>query len=144
MDAITAERSIVVAADRERVWRAISRPEAFTRWFKEPQMEFERLEVGQVISFRSGDQIHPPGKIAIVEPPERFGFYWQAAPNNPAMTLVTFRLETVPEGTRITVTEQGFEQLPGDLPETLSKRNAQGWGIALDRLAEYLRGPEHG
>ncbi len=143
MQVIKVERTIEVSADRERVWRAISHPEQFNRWFLAPQMDFERLEEGQMITFRMGDQVLPPGKIAIVKPPERFGFYWKAEISNDALTLVTFILEAIDGGTRITVSEQGFEQLPGDLPETISRRNAEGWDIQVHRLAEYLREPAH-
>jgi len=43
MEAVAITRSIVVAADRERVWRAITTPEQIAQWF-EP-IRFERLAV---------------------------------------------------------------------------------------------------
>jgi len=105
MEAVVIERSIVVTADRERVWRAITTPEHIAQWF-EP-IRFERLAVGEALTFGWDGE----GSIALVEPMDRFGFRWQIAPPHPAQTLVVFALETVPEGTRIIVTEQGFEAL---------------------------------
>ncbi len=92
MEAVMIERSIVVKADRERVWQAITTPEHIAKWF-EP-IRFERLAVGESLTFGWGGE----GSIALVEPMDRFGFRWQIAPPHPAQTLVVFALETVPEG----------------------------------------------
>ncbi|MBO0783033.1 MAG: SRPBCC domain-containing protein [Ktedonobacteraceae bacterium] len=132
MEAVVIERSIVVAADREQVWRAITTPEYIANWF-EP-IRFDRLAVGEALTFGWGGE----GSIAIVEPMERFGFRWQIAPPHPAQTLVVFALETVPEGIRITVTEQGFEALPDEVRETHFKNNTQGWEHMLNSLSTYL------
>src|SRR5262245_4315398 len=96
-------RSVIVAADQEKVWQAITQPEHFSKWFG-GQIQFERLAVGEAMTFFETEA----GTIAIVEPPERFGFYWTAEKGYPVETLVTFHLEAAPEGTRITVTETGF------------------------------------
>ncbi len=82
MEALVIERSIVVMADRERVWQAITTPEHLAQWF-EP-IRFERLAVGEALTFGWGGA----GSIALVEPMDRFGFRWQIAPPHPAQTLV--------------------------------------------------------
>jgi uncharacterized protein YndB with AHSA1/START domain len=74
----------------------------------------------------------------VVEPPERFAFRWTPEPGNPAESLVTFRLEVVPGGTLVTVTESGFEALPDSLRQKRAEMNAQGWGFVLEHLAAYL------
>ena len=133
MEAVVIKRSIVVAADRERVWRAITMPEHIAKWF-EP-IRFERLAVGEALTFGWDGA----GEIALVEPMDRFGFRWQIAPPNPMQTLVVFDLETVPEGTRITVTEQGFEALPDEVRQAHFKNNTQGWEKVLGELIAYLQ-----
>jgi uncharacterized protein YndB with AHSA1/START domain len=128
------KRSVVVSADREKVWRVITRPEHFSTWFG-GKIEFERLAVGEAIRFF--DEAYP-GRIAVVEPPERFGFYWTAELGYDVETLVTFHLETVPEGTRVTVTETGFEALPAEVRQVPFERNSKGWDIQMNNIAEYL------
>lgn len=54
-------------------------------------------------------------------------------------TLVTFYLETVAEGTRLTVTETGFEALPEEVRQTPFARNSKGWRIQMNNIAEYLQ-----
>jgi uncharacterized protein YndB with AHSA1/START domain len=137
MEAVVIKRSIVVKADRERVWRAITTPEHIAKWF-EP-IRFERLAIGEALTFGWDGE----GSIALVEPMDRFGFRWQIAPPHPAQTLVVFALETVPEGTRITVTEQGFEALPEDVRQGHLKNNTQGWEHMLGELFAYLQAENH-
>jgi hypothetical protein len=55
---------------------------------------------------------------------------------------VVFALETVPEGTRITVTEQGFEALPDEVREIRYQDNTQGWEQVLGELIAYLTSRE--
>jgi uncharacterized protein YndB with AHSA1/START domain len=59
MEAVVIERSIVVIADREQVWRAITTPEYIAQWF-EP-IRFERLAVGESLTFGWGGE----GSIAL-------------------------------------------------------------------------------
>lgn len=136
MEAIVLKRSIIVKADRERVWRAITRPEQIAKWFE--AICFERLAVGEALTFSWNGE----GSIALVEPMDRFGFRWQIAPPHPAQTLVVFALETVPEGTRIIVTEQGFEALPDEMREARFRDNTQGWEHMLGELLAYVTSRE--
>ena len=133
---IEIRRSVVVAADREKVWRAITQPEQFSKWFGAP-VQFERLAAGETMTFFEGGESEP-GTIAIVEPPERFAFHWTPEPGYPVETLVTFHLESVTEGTRITVTEAGFEGLPEAVRQSRFDLNSKGWGIQMNNIAEYL------
>ena len=136
VETVVIKRSSVVTADRERVWRAITTPEHIAQWF-EP-IRFERLAVGETLTFDWGGK----GSIALVDPMERFGFRWQIAPPHPAQTLVIFALETVPKGTRITVTEQGFEALPDEVRAIRFQDNMQGWEKELGELIAYLTSRE--
>lgn len=136
MEALVIEQSVVIAAERSRVWRAITTPEYLAKWFE--SIHFERLVEGEALTFGWGGA----GSIALVEPMDRFGFRWQIAPPHPAQTLVVFTLETVPEGTRITVTERGFEALPEEVREGHFRDNTQGWEHMLKSLSTYLTSRE--
>jgi uncharacterized protein YndB with AHSA1/START domain len=131
---LEVSRSIIVAGSREKVWAAITTPEQISRWFE--KTEFSRLAVGEPMRFTEYPQYFM--EITIVEPPARFGFRGQPAPPDPAMTEVVFTLETVPEGTRVTVTESGFEALPDSLRTKLYEGNIEGWHVKMAALAEYL------
>jgi len=138
MNPIVITRSVVVTADCERVWQAITTPEDIAQWF-EP-IRFDRLAVGEALTFDWGGA----SEITLVEPLQRFGYRWQIAPPHPEQTLVIFALETVPEGTRITVTEEGFEGLPDEVRQKKLQDNTQGWEHELGELVAYLKGVHNG
>ena len=140
--ALKIERSIVVKAAQEKVWRALTTPEAIAKWFE--VFEFDRLEAGQPIHFRwephpSVDFTETFGEIALVEPMSRFGYRWRIAPTEPVTTLVMFELEAVPEGTRVTVTETGFEALSEGQRQQRFQDNLAGWEEVINKLANYVQ-----
>jgi hypothetical protein len=53
---------------------------------------------------------------------------------DPRRTYVDFTLEPVNSGTRLTVVENGFAQLPEDAHHTAYEGNVTGWASELDEL----------
>jgi uncharacterized protein YndB with AHSA1/START domain len=134
---LMVERSIVIAAPREKVWRALTTPEHFSTWF-EGDIRFDRLATGTVMTFNVGGE-NGIATMTTVEPPAVFAFTWTAEANLPTLNLVTFRLEAVPEGTHVTVTEQGFEALPENLRTRRFEMNDHGWEIQLHHLDNFVQ-----
>ncbi|MBI1259549.1 MAG: hypothetical protein GC204_18940 [Chloroflexi bacterium] len=137
------ERSVVIKAKQERVWKALTTPAQMVQWFE--RIEFERLEAGQKIKFSwepndSVDFNETYGEITTVEPISRFGYSWQIAPPDPTSTFVIFDLETIPEGTRVTVTETGFEALSDSQREKRYQDNLGGWEYVTNSLAQFVEG----
>lgn len=137
MQAVGIERSIVTSAPRERVWKAITNPKNLSKWHTPLSMHFDKLAVGEVVTFEFNDTSNQ-GSIAIVEPQTRFAYHWQAHPDYEIQTLVTYTLEDTNEGTRITITETGFEALPVEVRQSRIDLNTRGWGIVLDRMKAHV------
>ncbi len=79
--------------------------------------------------------------IKVVDPMSVFAFCWgiSGAPEgDPRQTYVEFTLEPTASGTRLTVTESGFAQLPNEWLEPSYRGNIEGWRSELDELAAYL------
>jgi uncharacterized protein YndB with AHSA1/START domain len=81
-----------------------------------------------------------------MEPERLFSWRWQPGGDpdkDPAepMTLVVFELEDVPEGTRLTVTESGFDQIPLARRARSYRDNDQGWTSQLENISRYLARP---
>ena len=69
-------------------------------------------------------------RVERVEEPRVFGFTWQLnglPADDPRRTYVEFTLEPAGAGTRLTVVETGFAQLPGGLPQGV-RRPHRGLG----------------
>lgn len=137
MQAIAIQRSITTSAPRERVWKAITNPRNLSKWHEPLSMQFDRLAVGEAMTFAYEGKTFP-GAIAIVEPQTQFAYRWQAHPDYDAQTLVTYTLEDVNDGTRVTVTETGFEALPADARQSQINNNTEGWGIVMDRMKAHV------
>lgn len=130
-----------------RVWNALTDHDEFGQWFR------VHLDQPFEVGAKSTGQMTYPGHedcpwIAYVErmEPERlFSFRWYASDegaieqtgDQPGM-LVEFRLEDVPDGTRLTITESGFSALPDPRRAELMRSNEEGWNIQADNIAEYL------
>ena len=81
----------------------------------------DRVEPMRVLSFRW----HP----GIVERSD-----WDTEPT----TLVEFLLERVPDGTLLTITESGFDNVPLERRAKAFAENAEGWTHQLTLIAKYL------
>jgi uncharacterized protein YndB with AHSA1/START domain len=78
-----------------------------------------------------------------VEPERLFSWRWQPGgdpdidPAEPT-TLVVFELDEVSEGTRLTVTETGFDRIPVARRAKAYRENDEGWTGQLENLRNYL------
>jgi uncharacterized protein YndB with AHSA1/START domain len=80
-------------------------------------------------------------RIERVEEPTVFGFTWgiNGLPDDdPRRTYVEFTLAPTGSGTRLTVVESGFAQLPEDSYHKSFDGNTEGWASELGELVEYL------
>ena len=81
-----------------------------------------------------------------VEGPIVFGFTWQIPElpeDDPRRTYVEFTLEPAGTGTRLTVVETGFAQLPDDTYRKAFDGHVEGWARELGELADYLDAARH-
>jgi uncharacterized protein YndB with AHSA1/START domain len=139
------QRTVVLRAPRSRVWRALTEPAQFGKWFGTRLSG--RFAPGQKMR---GPVIIPGYQhlafevvVERMEPERLFSWRWQPGGDpdvDPAepMTLVVFELEDVPEGTRLTVTESGFDQIPVSRRSKAFRENDEGWAGQLENISGYL------
>jgi len=141
------EKRIILRAPRARVWRALTDAEEFGTWFG-----FRMAN-----PFAPGARVH--GKVTTpgyehlsfemfidrMEPERLFSWRWHPAAIDPAVdysseptTLVTIELEEVPEGTRLTVVETGFDSLPAARRASAFRMNEEGWTIQLKNVERHV------
>ncbi|MGZ9811704.1 SRPBCC family protein [Pseudoroseicyclus sp. H15] len=145
-DAVTTD--IFIDAPRARVWAALADAEPFGRWFRcrfaGPFVPGERIE----------GTLEEPGhegtpfwvQVTAMEPPAHFAFRWPwgEASDLAQTTLVTFRLVEEGQGTRVTITESGFDAMPEGQRATMAERNAEGWKIQAGRIKAHVEGSDAG
>ena len=142
------EKKVQLSAPQSRVWRAISDAKEFGEWFGTRLSG--RFAPGQRIRgpITMPEYAHLSFEVVVdrMEPERLFSWRWQPGgdpdvdPTEP-MTLVVFELEEVPEGTRLTVTESGFDRIPIPRRSKAYRENDEGWTGQLENLTGYLARP---
>jgi len=141
------EKSIFLRAPRSRVWRAIATAEEFGAWFG------VKLESAFAPGARVSGRITTPGyenlpmeiTIERVEPERLFSYRWVPYAVDPGKdysgeptTLVEFRLEEVPGGTKLTVVESGFDQVPAARRDEAYRMNDRGWIGQMKNIERHV------
>ncbi|HEY2551360.1 MAG TPA: SRPBCC domain-containing protein [Streptosporangiaceae bacterium] len=133
------ERTVELAHPPAKVWAALTTADGLGTWFGN--------EAG--IDLRPGGQAWMKWdggykadlRVERVEEPAVFGFTWHIyglPEGDPRRTYVEFTLEPAGAGTRLTVVESGFAQLPDDSYRKAYDGNTEGWASELGELADYL------
>jgi uncharacterized protein YndB with AHSA1/START domain len=139
MEKMTVERSIWIDAPRERVWQAITTSEQIRQWWGD-YWEISSLQVGATVKF--GDAADPMlATVAVAEAPREFSIQWPPQEQYHHIEIfTTFLLAEENGGTRVTVTETGFEALPEDIRQKRYDSTAQGYETVLADLKAFVEG----
>ena len=133
------ERTVELAYPPARVWAALTTAEGLGAWFGDDAAI--DLRPGGAASMRWASGHTAQMRVERVEEPAVFGFTWHIfglPDDDPRRTYVEFTLEPAGAGTRLTVTESGFAQLPDDIYDKAYDGNTDGWAKELGELAAYL------
>jgi uncharacterized protein YndB with AHSA1/START domain len=133
------ERAIELAHPPAKIWAALTTAEGLSAWFgKDATIDLRPGGSARV----TGDSGHSYElRVERAEEPTVFGCTWHIyglPEGDPCRTYVEFTLEPAGAGTRLTVVESGFAQLPEDAHRTAYDGKTQGWASKLGELAGYL------
>ena len=133
------ERTVEIAHPPAKVWAALTTAEGLGAWFGNEATIDLRPGGSARMSWSDGPTVQI--RVERVEEPTVFGFTWQIyglPEDDPRRTYVEFTLEPDGTGTRLTVVESGFAQLPEDVYRKAFDGNTEGWAKELGELADYL------
>jgi uncharacterized protein YndB with AHSA1/START domain len=141
------EKEIVVDGPRAKVWRAITDFREFGKWFlAEMQDPFVpgSLSKGR-ITYPGYEHLTIEVHIERMEPEHLFSWRWHPYAVDPKKdysdeptTLVVFELEEIAEGTRIRITESGFDAIPLERRAEAFRMNSGGWAQQVQNIARYV------
>jgi uncharacterized protein YndB with AHSA1/START domain len=151
-----------------KVWKAIAEAQQFGRWFgvelEGPFVAGKTIkgvfggELNEVAIQEHQKRLGlPPSKVKLpdkdsvfctverIEPERYFSFRWipygidaEVDPTNEPTTLVEFRLEPVPEGTRLSIVESGFDRVPAHRRERAFRMNDGGWAGQAENVRKHV------
>jgi uncharacterized protein YndB with AHSA1/START domain len=149
LDSSCIERSIVIKAPRDRVWRALSNAEEFGAWFG-AKLEGQAFAPGQrvrgLVTGCGHDNVWFDVVIERMEPQSLLSYRWHPYAIDPSVdytresqTLVTFTLKDAPgNGTLLTVVESGFDDVPPHRRMEAFRMNSRGWEAQISNIAHYV------
>ena len=142
------QKSVILNVPRGEVWHTLSDVKSFGQWFgvkmkgsfspgehmkgkitlkgyENLSIEFtiQRMESGRFLSWRW----HPYAINRHVD--------YSAEPK----TLVEFELEDIPGGSRLLVTESGFDAIPSSRRAEAYEANEKGWAMQLESIRQFLK-----
>lgn len=153
-------KTIVLKAPRDRVWSAISDSEKFGAWFG---VQFEGPFVagqslaGKIVPTKVDPEVAASQEpyagtqfdisVVAVDPQDRVAFRWHPGHVDPSVdyskeptTLVELVLTDAPNGTRLTVTESGFDAIPLERRAKVFELNEGGWEAQMMLVSKYIEG----
>jgi uncharacterized protein YndB with AHSA1/START domain len=156
------EKSVLLRASRERVWRAISDAGEFGTWFgvafDAPFVEGARV-TGRIVPTRVDAEVAAMQKphegtpfafvVERIEPMRRMVFRWHpyaldAGVDYSAEPMTRIDLDLADAGSdadagiRLTISESGFDQLPPTRRAQAYAANEGGWEAQTRLIAKYL------
>ncbi|AZO08530.1 MULTISPECIES: SRPBCC domain-containing protein [unclassified Mesorhizobium] len=134
--------TVTIAVPPERVFRAITADDQIPLWWGADDMYRTTKHTADLRpggAWRSegksadGQDFHVGGEYLEVEPPHRLVMTWKAPWDGDNVTTVTYTLEAVEEGTRLTLRHDGF----GPRQESC-RSHGSGWERVLGWLGGFL------
>ena len=141
------EKSIELEAPVSRVWRALTDYREFGEWFR---VKLEGPFVpGQVsrgrITYPGFEHVTMQVTVQKMEHERLFSYTWHPYAIDPKVdysheppTLVEFALEKIPSGTRLTVTESGFDKIPANRRAEAFRKNESGWAAQIQNIERHV------
>ena len=136
------QQEVIIRAPRSRVWKAVTAVSELSTWFR-CTLNTQEFHPGDTVN---GESTYPGHEgtaftLEIVEkvPEQRFSWRWHPghADVGDPPTTVTFTLDEVPEGTRVRLTESGFDRISLERRAKAFEGNTQGWAIQMQNLQNY-------
>jgi len=141
------EKRIEIAAPILSVWQALTDSRQFGEWFQvKMDGPFVAGEaVGGQLTFPGYEHLRMEIVIQAIKPNSYFSYTWHPYAVDPKVdysqeipTLVEFRLEQIPEGTLLLVTESGFDKLPRERYTDAFRMNTRGWEQQMESIRGYV------
>jgi uncharacterized protein YndB with AHSA1/START domain len=142
------EKQLVLKAPQAKVWRALTNVTDFNAWFR------VNLEQPFAAGTTTRGKLMVPGyehvylEVAVDKLDAERGYFayrWHPYAVDPKAdystepsTLVEFQLAEVPGGTKLTITESGFDKLPAHRRDEAFRMNSQGWEGQLRNIEKYV------
>jgi uncharacterized protein YndB with AHSA1/START domain len=141
------EKQVTYDVPRSRVWRALTDVAQFNSWFGVTLTSpfAAGSDVSGKFTHEKYQHLTMTIHIETMEPERRFAFRWHPYAIEEGVdyaaeptTLVTFTLEEIAGGTRLTIVESGFDAIPDSRRAKAFSMNSNGWNSQVENIRKFL------
>ncbi len=143
------ERKVKIEAPISAVWDAIIDHEQFGKWFRcklDQPFEEGKSSTGWM-TYPGAEHLAWEAKVLRIEDQQCLEFSWPPYVEDESIDISNepwlhckFELESIKNGTLVTITESGFEKLSMAIRDDARRCNQQGWDIQAGHIREYVLG----
>jgi uncharacterized protein YndB with AHSA1/START domain len=136
MSNATLVKTFIFAAPRETVWSFLTEKDKLAQWFHPATSDLvEGEDYALVNEDDNGIQVKQCwGTVLQMDRPNTLVYSFTVGPLNGAMTTVTWSLEEITGGTKLTLKHEGIEEAAGEAAIGLLLGLDKGWDKHVDEL----------
>jgi uncharacterized protein YndB with AHSA1/START domain len=132
---MTLQKTIFLKADKPTVWAYLTDPEKLAIWFHKPAKSLAAGEPYEMFGSESGNKLMW-GEVLAAVPHDHLSYSFTIAPMGDAVSTVTWTLEDVAGGTRLSLEHAGLPEGAEAFDLTLALD--KGWDDHLGRMRGSL------
>ena len=139
MSSTTINKSCFFAAPRETVWGFLTEKDKLAQWFHPSTADLVEGEDYQLVK-KGSDPAEPVlwGKVLKMDKPSTLIYTFTFGAFNGATTTVTWTLEEVAGGTKLTLKHEGISEAAGEAAMGFLMALDKGWDEHLDSMRAPL------
>lgn len=136
----TVLATIRVTAPAERVWKAITTPDALIQWYAPGcRWEIPELRAGATLRFFNSETDVQSAVIARCTEPIEFVLHWTPDARLPQTTLVNaYTISAGADGTTVTISQTGYASVPDNQRAAWIKADEGAFPAIAAALASYV------
>ena len=141
MSNTTLTKTFIFAASRETVWSFLTEKDKLAQWFHPATADFvEGQDYALVREDDNGSEVKQCwGTVLQMDKPNVLVYSFTIKPLNGAMTTVTWTLEAIPNGTKLTLKHEGIGEAAGEAAIGLLLALDEGWDKHIDALRHLIK-----
>lgn len=132
---MTLQKSIYLKAEKAAVWEYLTNPDKLAIWFHKPAKTLKAGDTYEMFGTESGNKLMW-GKVLAADPHDHLSYSFTIGPMGDAVSTVTWTLEDVPGGTRLSLVHDGLPA--GEAAFDLTLALDKGWDDHLARMRAAL------
>ena len=140
MSNTTLTKTYFFAASRETVWSFLTEKDKLEKWFHPTTDDLEEgKDYAFVKRYDDGEEVRQCwGTVLQMDKPNKLVYSFAVEGLKGAFTTVTWVLDEIPDGTRLTLQQEGIEEAAGSAAMGLLLGLDKGWGKFIDSLRDFL------